>query len=873
MNNHGTDGLEKKTGGLLFIITCMLIALPMGTGHFFGSEGDWYSQHVGIAESIRQAMLESHSWLPNYIHLGGGSSVYDYAYYGVLRPDVLISCLLPNVEMKYVIAGYAVFGMISSVWLLFVWLKRKGITGWPAFFGAVIFACSTCFYHAHHQIMFVNYMPFLILAFMGVDRIAAGGKSGFLLTVSLFLIYLHSFYYAVSCLFVVGIYALHMVYKERKKWGQAEGLSEDGRADFLRIHKKYILCFGRLLSAVILSIGMAMVLLLPVGLDILSTSKDAGSYAGKALHLVNWRLSGLLYNPYGCGMTILTLYCLLVSLRSRKKHFLSAAALVSMLVPAVSLVLNGFLYARVKILIPFTPLLALVTADTLRDFWEGKERHSAAAFLLSMVPAFLSSWRPLIIIDSAFVLIWILLQRRKGFKKEWRTAVFGLALAMPLLVSIGVNASDSYFRPLLRRLGIPLNGGYIAEGDQRQERFTKAEIGSVVTNGQYRFDSVSDSLENCNLTIDGQIKRTSMYSSISNAGYAQFYYDTMANAIPGNNRVALLPGKNPFLNYFLGVRYVLADSRNIPEGYEVRLAKDGYVLAERENVLPVCYGTTDLVSRSDYDRLSFPENLEVLCRYAVVERAEGRGNANGFATHFKEIDITKLVGVIGKRCLLKLNGRQDAVLLPLTEHLQNKILVLRFHVNRRDKEAVEITINGVKNKLSAVTAPYPNGNDTFTYIFESGEDLGCLELAASGGDYGIEDIECYVLDNQYMEHKNVTEVRLSDSSDVFAGEIDMSRSGYFVTSFPYREGYQVIVDGKAVEPQVVNTTFLGFPITEGAHRIEIRYTAPGYRIGLVISLSAFALCFTAFVLNPYRINHRSSDYLHKLAGNSKVIQY
>lgn len=31
-----------------------LLFLPMEKGDFFGSEGDWYSQHVGAAESIRQ---------------------------------------------------------------------------------------------------------------------------------------------------------------------------------------------------------------------------------------------------------------------------------------------------------------------------------------------------------------------------------------------------------------------------------------------------------------------------------------------------------------------------------------------------------------------------------------------------------------------------------------------------------------------------------------------------------------------------------------------------------------------------------------------------------------------------------------------------
>ena len=50
--------------------------------------------------------------------------------------------------------------------------------------------------------------------------------------------------------------------------------------------------------------------------------------------------------------------------------------------------------------------------------------------------------------------------------------------------------------------------------------------------------------------------------------------------------------------------------------------EDGYIIAENENVLPVCYGTSHLISESDYDKLSFPQNLKALCERAVVTDVE-----------------------------------------------------------------------------------------------------------------------------------------------------------------------------------------------------------------------------------------------------------
>ncbi|MCM1180402.1 MAG: YfhO family protein [Clostridium sp.] len=870
MNRNGKRTSDAVWYMGLFVAACILLFLPMGFGNFFGSDGDWLSQHVGIAESLRQAMLKDHTLLPQYIGLGGGSSLYDYAYYGVLRPDVVLSCLIPKAEMKYVIAGYAALGVIGSVMLMFFWLRNKKMSGWCAFGGAMLFACAACFYHAHHQIMFVNYMPFLVLALIGEDRIFEKKKYGLFLT-ALFFIYIHSFYYAISCLFVATLYFLHCVFMK----GREEGLCV----------KQSLAMFA---WSVICSIAMAMVLLLPTGLAILSTSKDSGSFGSRAMHIVDFRMTGLLYNPYGCGLTLLTLYCLLVCLRTRRKRFLAAALLIAMGMPVVSLLLNGFLYARAKILIPCLPLLVFITADTLKDFWEKKQKHSIPALLLSLIPAITSVWKPFIIMDGCILCIWIFLQGRTKRTGHAGRFVFGLAFAMPMLVSLSVNASDSYLQPLIAKLGIPTNGSYIARTENRQEHFTGEEIKEVVTDPQYRFDVLANCFVNSNLTVDGTIKRTSMYSSVSSAGYSHFYYDTMKNAIPINNRVALVPGNNPFFNYFMGVKYVLAEKGHVPEGYEEKRCKNGYVLAEKtgQNVLPVCYGTTALIGREDYEKLSFPENMEALCSYTVVEDA-GDKPCSAFSSHFKEEDAAALIGEEGEQCLLNMGAEKETVQIPLKEALSDCVLVIQFHVNRKDGKAVEITINGTKNKLSSANAPYPNGNDTFTYILESGSRMEQLEVTASKGDYRIEGMKCYLLACGYIGHKNVIPAKQRDAvktagqkrekkwisqgmATVWEGSITMQQDGYITTSFPYRRGYRITVDGRTLDPEVVNTAFLGFPIEEGRHQIEIYYEAPGYRLGFFVSLCAFALAVWKCCI-PYVLDYGFLRYIAVLLRKFSTI--
>lgn len=57
----------------LTALTCALMFLPVEEGCIFGSEGDWYSQHVGAAEALRQTMLETKSLLPSWIGVGGAA--------------------------------------------------------------------------------------------------------------------------------------------------------------------------------------------------------------------------------------------------------------------------------------------------------------------------------------------------------------------------------------------------------------------------------------------------------------------------------------------------------------------------------------------------------------------------------------------------------------------------------------------------------------------------------------------------------------------------------------------------------------------------------------------------------------------------------
>ncbi|MGF6375464.1 putative membrane protein YfhO [Clostridiales Family XIII bacterium PM5-7] len=772
-------------------LTLLLLFLPMPEGALFGSEGDWYSQHVGAAESIRQMMLETGSILPQHSGLGGGSNMYDFAYYGLLRPDVLFAYFFPNIEMKTIIQVYAIMGVVASVNLCFYWLRRQKISHEYSLIGAVLFAASSCFFHAHHQIIFVNFFPFLLLALLGIDRLIEQRKSG-LMVISLVGIYLHSFYYAFPCLVVSLFYFLF----------QSKG-------------KRTVSLWVKAWVNVGVSIGIAAVLLVPTAMTILSTTKDAGSFLDEPIGWIDLTASGLLYSPYSCGLTLLSLYCLLLSLTDRRKRPLAGGIVICLLIPALWLVLNGGLYPRAKILIPFIPLIIMIVANTLEELYQKRQKHRPVLLLLCLAPALFSQWEPLILIDGVAITMWALVQT---FGKNWRgfkqcTLIF--LCIIPISVSLMVNGNEEYLQ----------------KSDDRQEHFSFGDITMFASEPNYRFDVLANNYVNSNNLPDGKINKTSMYSSISNSEYSAYYYDIMKNPISLRNRVVLMPNQNPMFHYVMGIRYLLVKEGNLPYGYEKVFQRGNYILAENQRVLPICYGTSQLLAENEYDQLAYPDNLEALATRAVVP---GKTTAP-FVSHMK-----KQLQSTEEHVVQLESGKSSNV--QLDESFNHKILLINFQVNSKNGKQVDISINGVLNKLAAKNAPYPNEHHDFTYVIASAEELTELEIFQSKGEYTISHLQVHTLDTSNLDHKNIAAAEQQETEThqraVFEGSIDMVEDGYFITSYPYKQGYQAWVDGQKVSIEKVNTAFVGFPLEKGNHKIKLEFTAPGYDLGLRTSICA-----------------------------------
>ena len=153
---------------------------------------------------------------------------------------------------------------------------------------------------------------------------------------------------------------------------------------------------------------------------------------------------------------------------------------------------------------------------------------------------------------------------------------------------------------------------------------------------------------------------------------------------------------------------------------------------------------------------------------------------------------------------------------------------------------IDITINGIRNRLSGSSAPYPNQNHTFTYMHSANTPLKTLEIAFSEGNYKINNLRGFTLPISAIAHPDITPFTPCSENEkaLLQGSITMKEDGYFVTSFAFSNGYEILVDGRPADPVMVNKGFTGFPIKKGTHEIIVTFHAPGKRIGILFSFAA-----------------------------------
>ena len=260
--------------------------------------------------------------------------------------------------------------------------------------------------------------------------------------------------------------------------------------------------------------------------------------------------------------------------------------------------------------------------------------------------------------------------------------------------------------------------------------------------------------------------------------------------------------------------------------------------------------------------------MTALSRYTVVEDASDSVSVSDMeqislpALDSNEVECSDNVKVqaINNGYQMKVTDK-GTIRIPLDSAMQNGTLYFRFRVNNHTEKPVVISANGRKNKLSGLSAPYPNENNCFSYMLKERGNDKYIMLRLSEGSYDITDVACYVFPGQLLADKQVEAAELVsedqwEKNSVLKCNVTASEDEYFVTSIPMQNGLKLYVDGKETKIETVNTAFAGAKLSSGSHTIDLRFDPPGQKYGMMASLLSvvlFAIWSVATVL--YRQKH------------------
>lgn len=830
----------------IFLFCCLAVVISMFLFRYgcFASDVDWMSQHSVFPDYFRKLFYKTGKLIPSFAsNIGGGQNIFNFSYYGLLSPLILPSYLLPFVTMERYLSAISVICILLSVLLLYHWLSSKGFRGKLSCSMAVMYLFATpVLFQSYTQWMFVNYMPFLILAFMGVDRYMQK-KKPLTLCFSIFLMVMTSYYFSIGGLFALALYQIACAIKK-----------------IVPFHfKEFILLELQTAMYVMISLLMSGVLLVPTAFTLLARSGDSKQTVTLAeLFIPDVKWTHLVYSGYGIGLTTLLLTAVFGVFFYKKawERFLGYSLLLVLFVPFFEYLLNGGLYLRGKVLIPFLPLLLYWMAYFLMKMRDRLLSARAVSFCFG-ITVFLAAvycdvgtkeLQYFILLDAVLMFLCHFL-----YEKTRKMA----CIVLPVFVLMGTFSMG--FHGMQSNM---VSEQLFAEIDAQEYTSLIKELKDKDSYG-YRIETRGSDLENF-VNINRIYDMGQSISTIYSSAYAA-KYDAFRKYIFGLNephRNILMQGmtNNRVFLKMMGVKYLISNQKL---DATVRQKEGKNVVYDNGEVAPLGYVTNSLIDEKQYELLEYPYNQIAFLHGTVTNRQSlTLQKTSEAAIRQLKQEVCKVGFELGsiKSKLLTIDEEENGYHIISQGNATVKAnmqmpkkdvnyLFVEFDVkNNRKKQDMSIRIENEKNKLTNRFHVYYNRNKTFRFAVACKKNLKKLNISFGKGDYEIYNVKCYAakISEEGVRQLYHNKMKITDNwtnGDMLQGTVSSAEDGKLVTSIPNADGFSLYVDDKKAKIEDVNYAFIGTSLTAGAHTIRLVYEAPGLRIGKYMSVAGFLMCF------------------------------
>ena len=842
---------------IVVMVTIGIVILRYGG---FVSCGDYLSQHTVFPEYFRNLFYKTGKLIPHFAsNIGAGQNIYYFSYYGLLNPLILPSYLMPFLSMNKYMVIMSILCIYLSTISIYKWLKRSFNSMISLFVSIMYLFATPIIYQSHNQIMFVDYMIFLILALLGVD-IYYSRRSSCLMIVSIFLMIMTSFYFSIGGMLVVWLYSFY------KQVGRDKNKFKD-------ILKEQVYLLFRMLVSVL----MRLVLLVPTFFTLIGRQSNSSNLLSIVdLIIPKVSSSRFLYSPYGLGLTSIIIIVIFVGLTYKKisEKILYFGTVIIFLFPIFGYALNGGLYIRDKAFIPFLPLMLFFIAQIMQklECKQIKFNIILVAVVCTFIFIIFSDYKMqyiklFAIIDVIVMFICFLI-----YYKKRRISIIAYPIIIMMIFSNIMIAESDYTEDNREHYNIVNNNNIAKECDSLMKN---NELGYRFEK-DYLYDGNGNSAD-INRIDSKNMYTTSFYSSAYNKYYYEFRNKIFCVEQPYRNYLMQGVSENPIFLKLMGVKYTFSNKKI--RGREVKEEIDNNKIYDNGSVYPLGYVSTSYISEKEYNKLEFPYNQLALLKYSVVADEAVRRNVKSIDVisninksleniqisipqiENKNLSVKKLDGNNG----YEINAREkERISVKLDKKNSKKqLLFIEFNIeNYKKNNDVKVIINGTKNKLSARNSVYYNSNTKFRFVCYLNKGEKKINVSFGSGKYRIYDIKAYTYASNEVEvgtslckDSFIITDYWSDGENLKGKIKNNNENDIFITSIPYDKGFTVFVDGKKTDIKKVNKAFLGFDLEEGDHNIIINYNPPGLKCGQIGS-GIGVICFLFIIYTERKSNRK-----------------
>lgn len=483
-----------------------------------------------------------------------------------------------------------------------------------------------------------------------------------------------------------------------------------------------------------------------------------------------------------------------------------------------------------------------------------------------------------------------------------QTAVFAL-----VLLGILFNGTFRYSMT---------EGNYISEFRDRNTgidllEHKRAAVTTLIPEDEfYRLDqTMHGTTVERNFLLSLGLSSTSAYWSLQNSYVSEYLY--LNSAYPNQNYIFLGLLSRSLLEPFASASYFVCDASQgayVPYGYEYVGSKktfEGNIvkLYHTDNALPLGYTYDSWLSREEYESLSISQRQQAMLYGAIIEKEGQPGVSHLAQAHpeYRDVSLPYSVKTGGNVEIsgntLTVKKASSKITLDFNCPAGNELYVqfsgLEFESHSKyeyltqeeiekmstyDRKVMErslrywlkadtATITAQCNKVSASVRHYTTQNiyshgrkDYLLNLNYSDKERNTLTITFDQpGIYTFDQLSVISQPVDMLKEctdalkENVLE-NVEISTNRITGNISLEKDKLLCFSIPYSKGWTLYVDGKETELLQANVMYMGAPLTAGEHQIELRYTTPYLKTGLILSAFGFVVFIAMLIVFRIRKN-------------------